>query len=36
MIERGVYSENADSINEFVEVTRLNMLINFFKSQEEE
>ena len=35
-MEKDVYSENADSINEFVEVTRLNMLINFFKSQEEE
>jgi hypothetical protein len=36
MIERDVYSENADSINEFVEVTRLNLFIDFFKSQEEE
>ena len=35
-MEKDVYSENADSINEFVEVTRLNMFINFFKSQEEE
>ena len=35
-MERDVYSENADSINEFVEVKRLNSFINFFKSQEEE
>jgi hypothetical protein len=34
MIERDVYSENADSINEFVEVRRLNLYIDF--SQEEE
>ena len=29
-MERDVYSENADSINEFVEVTRLNLFIDFF------